>query len=245
MVVIALDAGHGKHTAGKRTPDGEREWAFNDVVLRAAAAELNKYKDVTILRLDDPTGETDVSLTARTNKANAAKAAILVSIHHNALNGVWGAHTGTETFIYPGSTNGRALANAVHPKLVAAFGLRDRGIKEQNFHMLREATMPAILTEGGYMDSTIDIKALRNQAKLTAQGVAIAQGVVAYLKLVKKEVAPVETELTPAQEAVRQEAIALGLTDGKNPLREANQFYVWSVMIPIARRVKELEDARK
>ena len=56
---IALDAGHGLYTPGKRTPDDEREWSFNNKVLLACKEELEKYKGVDILRLDDPTGKND------------------------------------------------------------------------------------------------------------------------------------------------------------------------------------------
>lgn len=48
-------------------------------------------------------------------------------------------------------------------------------------------------------------------------------------------------ELNESQEKVRQEAIKLGITDGKDPFREVNQYYVWSAMIPLARRIEELE----
>jgi len=43
--------------------------------------------------------------------------------------------------------------------------------------------MTAILTEGGFMGSTTDIEALRSDAKLKAQGLAIAVGLKAYYKL--------------------------------------------------------------
>lgn len=179
---IALDAGHGFNTSGKRTPDGEREWSFNDKVLRYAKAELEKY-EVEILRLDDPTGKTDVSLKARTDKANAWKADLLVSIHQNANTGKWGSWGGTETYIAPNaSAKSKELANAVQKQLVAALGLRNRGVKISNLHMVRESRMPAILTEGAFMDSTTDIATLRSEAKLKAQGVAIAKGIIAVYK---------------------------------------------------------------
>lgn len=47
--------------------------------------------------------------------------------------------------------------------------------------------------------------------------------------------------LTAGQEVIRQEAIRLGITDGKNPFREVNQSYVWACVLPIAKRVEELE----
>lgn len=211
---VVFDAGHGKNTAGKRTPAGEREWTFNDVVVRAAIAELNKYQGVEILRVDDPTGNTDVPLATRTSKANSWRGSVLVSVHHNANTGRWGTWTGTETYVMtPASSNpgSMKLAQAVHPRLVKAMGLRDRGIKAANFHMLRVSNMPAILTEGGYMDSTIDIVKMRNQTVLKNAGIAIAQGVAAYGGLKLKATAPVSKPApTPSYYRVRKTWLDVG-----------------------------------
>src|SRR5690625_3051779 len=180
--VVAIEAGHGINTAGKRTPDGEREWSFSTQVVESAINELSNYK-VKIVRLDDPTGKRDVPLKERTDKANKANADILVSCHHNAFEGKWGSHTGTVTFHYPNSNSGRNLAKAIHPHVLDAYKLRDRGIKSANFHMLRESRMPAILIEGGFMDSSIDIKKLRNKSVLKQAGRNIAKGIAKYLRL--------------------------------------------------------------
>ena len=188
MVKIVLDAGHGFETSGKRTPDGEREWSFNNKVLLACQNKLNKYKNVQILRTDDPTGKTDIPLKTRTDKANAWGADVLVSIHHNANAGKWGSHGGVETYVQTtASQASKNLAALVQPLIVKAMGLRDRGVKTSNLHMTRESKMPAILTEGGFMDSTTDIGVMRNDAKLKAQGEAIADGLIAYFKLEPKD----------------------------------------------------------
>lgn len=186
MVKVAIDAGHGINTAGKRTPDGEREWTFNDKVVKALISRLNEYENVQIKRLDDPTGKRDIPLSERTNTANKFKADILVSCHHNANTSKWGGWTGVETYYYPSSNSGKKLAQAIHPSVVKAYSLKDRGIKSANFHMLRESKMPAILIEGGFMDSTIDIKKLRNDSVLKEAGRSIADSIAKYLNLKKK-----------------------------------------------------------
>jgi N-acetylmuramoyl-L-alanine amidase len=187
LIKIAIDAGHGLNTPGKRTPSGEREWTFNNKVVLAATTKLNTFQNVQLLRLDDPTGTIDVPLKIRTDRANAWRADALVSIHHNAYLGAWGPHGGIETYTLPGaSQKSRAIAALVHPLLVKSMGLRDRGIKTSNLHMLRESKMPAILVEGGFMDSTIDIKVLLDNQKLIEQGEAIAEGIAAYFNLKSK-----------------------------------------------------------
>lgn len=184
MAKIAIDAGHGMNTPGKRTPSGEREWSFNNKVALATIAKLNTYQNVEILRLDDATGKTDVPLKTRTDRANAWNADVLVSMHHNAYLGQWGTHGGVETYTFPSaSKSARNVATLVHPLVVQAMGLRDRGKKTLNLHMLRYSKMPAILVEGGFMDSEIDILALRNDQKLKAQGEAIGQGLATYFNL--------------------------------------------------------------
>ena len=191
VVKIALDTGHGINTSGKRTPDDEREWSFNNKVLLACMAALQQYEGVQILRLDDPTGKTDVPLKTRTDKVNNWKADVLVSIHHNALAGKWGSHGGVETYVQEltASKASKDIAALVQPRIVKAMGLANRGVRSKNLHMLRESRMPAILTEGGFMDSTIDIIAMRSDAKLKAQGEAIAEGLAIYFKLKKKPAA--------------------------------------------------------
>ena len=184
MVKIAIDAGHGLNTPGKRTPVGECEWSFNNKVVLAVIAKLNTFLNVHILRLDDPTGKADVPLSKRTDRANAWKADVLISIHHNAYQGKWGSHGGTETYIFStASQQSLQIAKIVHPLVVKEMGLHDRGIKTMNLHLLRESKMPAILIEGGFMDSTVDIIAMRNESNLKRQGEAIAQGIGAYFNL--------------------------------------------------------------
>lgn len=200
MVKIAIDAGHGINTPGKRSPNGEREWSFNDKVLRSAVKYLNEYQNVQILRLDDPTGKTDVSLATRTNAANNWGADVLVSVHHNANTGKWGEWTGTETYTYVGSwPQAERLASMVHKRLVKAYGLRDRGLKKADLHMLRASKMTAILIEGGFMDSTIDIKKLRDDKVLDAAGKAIAAGLAVFFNLKKKVVEKPKQKVQPVK----------------------------------------------
>lgn len=189
MVKIVLDAGHGVLTPGKQTPDGEKEWIFNKEVLLAAQAKLVMCDKVQLLRVDDPTGKTDVPLKIRTDHSNAWKADLYLSFHHNANTGVWGDWGGVETYTFEGNgSNSKAeqLAKLIQPRLVRAMGLRDRGVRKKNLHVLRETKMPAVLIEGGFMDSRTDIEALRNPLRLKAQGEAIADAVIEYYQLKKK-----------------------------------------------------------
>lgn len=176
---IAVSEGHGRHTAGKRTPAGEREWMFNNWQGQGFRQEMNNYSGVAVRLVSDPTGQRDVPLSERTNIANSWGADLYQSFHHNAFRGIWGNHTGTETYIHNGnvSANTRKYANAAHKGIVDVYKLHDRGIKRANFHELRVTRMPANLTEGGYMDSTIDVRVLRNKELVMESGRNVAREV--------------------------------------------------------------------
>ncbi len=199
VVKISWSAGHGMNTLGKRSPHEEREWSFNNKVVDSGMLYLAKYDGVQQIRVDDPSGILDIPLSTRTNLANEWGADIYISSHHNSLEGFWGNHSGVETYTFgPPENNPKsvALAQFIHPLVVRAMGLKDRGIKTANFHELRETNMPAVLVEGGFMDSNIDIIKLRNDTVMKSQGEAIAKGIVAYfdLKLKKEEMKLFKTE---------------------------------------------------
>lgn len=171
---LALDAGHGYNTAGKRTPDGIREWSLNETVLRGFNDEIIKY-GVKTVRLDDPTGKTDVGLIQRTNTSKANGCDMLISFHHNAYKSVWGDHGGTETYIARDNTANRRLSNVLQNEVLKSLGLRNRGVKVNDyFHIIREAGVPAVLVELGFMDSNTD-KILRDDITRYNTGVRMAK----------------------------------------------------------------------
>ena len=72
---LALNAGHGLNTAGKRCmkaldPNETREWTLNNRIADKIESLLAAYNGIEILRIDDTTGATDIALATRTTKAN-------------------------------------------------------------------------------------------------------------------------------------------------------------------------------
>src|SRR5699024_5299964 len=185
-MTIAVSRGHGGYgvTPGKRSPAGEYEWNFNDKVADAFIAEMKKYP-VKIVEVSDPSGRTDTPLVTRTNKANSVGALLYVAFHHNANTGRWGNWTGSEVWVRPGASQAAKLASYVAPKVSRAMNIQNRGVKAGNLHEVREPNQHAILIEGGFMDSRIDITAMRRNDMLAAQGRAVAEGVVQYYGLKK------------------------------------------------------------
>jgi len=184
--LVILDAGHGNRdsTPGKRSPlfdDGTfmAENDFNRVVVRKIDALLEKYADIdTFFTV---TEKRDVSLDERVARANDVynkykdlyDKIVLISIHANALNGVWGTQNGTTTYHYPTNMVDKAFAEVIQKNLVAKTGLNNRGVLGGNFQIIREPKMTACLCECAFMDNLVEAKLLLtdNFRNLVAEGI--------------------------------------------------------------------------
>ena len=183
---IGLDAGHGLKTAGKQTPDGIKEWTLNDKVRDKVVAILKDY-DVEIIHTDNNEGNKDEALSMRRSTYVDDKVDAFVSIHQNALNGKWGKHTGVEVYVDKNCTKeDMKLAEAIYKRLVEYTGLKGRGIKKENWTVINQNKVPAVLVEGGFMDSTIDHPVITSEKGQDAYARAVAEGLIEFLGLKKK-----------------------------------------------------------
>lgn len=173
-VKIYVDPGHGGTDSGAVGPTGLQE---KDVNLRVATVVRNalvEYGGATVRM--SRTGDQTVSLTQRTNDANAWGAHRFVSIHHNASGTA--SVNGTETYSHPlGSASSHDLRNKVHAQLLAWGGLANRGTKTADFHVLRESNMPAILTEASFITNPYEEARLRDLNYTWRQGYYIYKGI--------------------------------------------------------------------
>lgn len=185
MAKIALDAGHGLYTPGKRClkkldKRETREWIINDRVTDALELYL-KLAGHSVLRVDDwDDGHTDVTLNDRVRKANNWKADAYISVHHNAgING--GSGGGTVVYVSKGcQAKSIKLQEAVYKRVIVRGklkGNRSDGTLSANFYVIRKTKMPAILIECGFMDSAVDIKHILDTDWSEQVGLGIAEGV--------------------------------------------------------------------
>ena len=184
--IIALDAGHGEKTAGKQTPNGIKEWTLNDKVRDKVVSLLKDY-DVKFVFTDKDEGKVDESLSQRRTAYLNAKADVFVSIHHNAYKSKWGDHTGVEVFTDRTPTkDDLKLAELIYENLPKYTGLKGRGIKEEDWYVINQDRIPAVLVEGGFMDSNIDYPVITSDKGQTAYAKAVAEGLIEFLDLKKK-----------------------------------------------------------
>ena len=182
---IMLDAGHGFNTSGKRSPDGMREYEFNRAAAAYAKDLLETYQNVTVYFAHSD--QTDIPLQTRTNSANSLGVDIYVSIHANAFGTGFNDAGGIETYIlstrYPVA---HQLAQKIQRQLILQTGLRDRGVKTADFHVLRETNMDAVLIECGFMTNPDEIKLLRSETYRRTVAAAIVNAIAQQFGLVKK-----------------------------------------------------------
>jgi N-acetylmuramoyl-L-alanine amidase len=190
LLKISLSAGHGFHTPGKRTPDGMREWTFNSLVVKYMMNLLAEYQDVAVLRLDDPTGVKDISLKERSDRSSSWGAHIHIDVHANAFGEDWNDANGIETFVYKKSEiESNNLAMIVQRNLIESTGLKNRGVKEGNLHMVREPKAKAkILVEAGFMTNKKEADLLKSDAYRQTVAKAIVDALVTVYSLKKKKV---------------------------------------------------------
>lgn len=187
-IKIALDAGHGLKTAGKRTPDGIHEWELNDKV-RDKVVEFLKDYDVKFIFPDNNEGNVDEGLVNRRTMYVKEKVAAAVSIHHNAFKGTWCTATGVEVYVDNNATaKDKQLAECIYNRLVANTGLKGRGIKKADWTVIDQDSIPAVLVEGGFMDNKKDHTIITSDAGQTAYAKAVAEGLIEFLNLKKKVV---------------------------------------------------------
>lgn len=187
MKKIGLDAGHGLNTAGKETPDGIKEWTLNDKV-RDKVVKILKDYEVEIIHTDNDEGNKDESLITRRTTYINAKVDAFVSIHHNAFTGKWNNATGVEVFTDKNYTSkDMELAKAIYKNLPSYTGLKGRGIKKENWTVINQNKVPAVLVEGGFMDSNIDYPVITSEKGQEGYAKAVAEGLITFLNLKKKE----------------------------------------------------------
>ena len=182
--LVVLDPGHGGDDPGAGG-QGLKEAVLTLKIAKRVRKALTESFDVEVALTRS--GNSFVGLDERAAFANDRDADYFVSIHINS-----GGGTGYEDFVHdsvgPNSTSARRR-NAIH-KAVAAFmegkGMPDRGKKTANFAVLRETTMPAILTENLFIDTADDAALLAKESFLRGLAKAHAKGIAEALDLPRR-----------------------------------------------------------
>jgi len=174
---IFIDPGHGGTDPGAvNTTTGLRESTVNlDTALILGPILQEMGHAVRYSRTTD----TNVSLSARARMANDWPAELFISIHCNSVSNP--SANGTETICYRTQTRAEQLAKDVQAALIAANGLRDRGVKTMNLAVLRLTRMPAILVELAFISNMREAELLGQRSFREKCAYGIAEGVRRYV----------------------------------------------------------------
>ncbi len=222
IFTIVLDPGHGGKDPGNRVAGRSEKTAT-----LALAQELRDQLkaagfNVLLTRQKDQF----VELPARPDLANRANAGLFVSLHFNATESGQSQVCGPETYcitpVGASSSNAQGeganygatpanrceeksllLAYAVQKALVKNLGAEDRSVRRARFAVLREAEMPAILIEGGYMTHPTEGKKIFEAGYRRQLAAAIVKGILNYQRLTAPA-ATVEKTNLPAKISQRK-----------------------------------------
>ena len=191
--LLALDAGHGLPTEGRRIPanldpNQRQEWWLNQRICNYIAEAAKQYENFETIRVDDTTGVEDVGMSIRCRRANDVGADLYYSAHHNAgING--GRGGGVVAFSLGEGTAAAGWRDALYAAIVGAGGLAGNRASPKttaDFYVLRNTAMPAVLIEHGFMDAPDDVPAILREDYAKAVGCAVAECIATRAGLAKK-----------------------------------------------------------
>jgi N-acetylmuramoyl-L-alanine amidase len=180
---VGIDAGHGGDDPGaiSRIRPELKDQLYTEEA--DVALEIAKRVQGILLACDHEavmtrTNDVSVPLRERTNILNAAKCDIAVSIHLNSTTNPMANYIAT--FIQATGGQAQKIANYIQPKITAASGWANGGVRAQNLHMTRETNMPAVLVELGFISNPDEERQLNDSAFKGKLAVAIADGILQY-----------------------------------------------------------------
>lgn len=203
---ICLDPGHGGTDPGLHSgPNQEKKYTL---LLAQELRQQLSHSGLSVSLTRD--SDSSLDLTTRSDLARRRKADLFVSLHFNATETSAGSVRGSEVYcltpVGASSTNARGqgagagrfpgnqfdqknilLAHAVQKSLTHGLGTDDRGVRRARFAVLREAAMPAILIEAGYLSNPTEGKRILDPAYRKLMARAIADGLLAYKQIVERE----------------------------------------------------------
>lgn len=178
-----IDPGHGGTDPGA-TGNGLKEKDLTLAISKQVKDYLDNHYSGHTTQLTR-TGDKTLTLKQRTDLANNWGADFLLSIHINA-----GGGTGYEDYVYSRLSDSSATAklrSSVHSVLVKHIGgWKNRGKKKENFHVLRESKMHAMLTENGFIDTKQDADKLKDKSFITELAKGHALGLASAFNLKTK-----------------------------------------------------------
>ncbi len=191
-VTVVVDAGHGGMDPGAL---GVLNAAFgpteDDITMAHALAVQKRLESlgatVVMSVPKDLPQDTKVVLHERVQITREAEADFFVSLHCNSLGGSANdlKAEGSEVYYYENVT--RSFAKDVVTALVEQTGRNLRGTYYSNYFVNRNTTCPGFLLEMAFVSNPKEYDMLRSDDSLFVTANAVADGIINYLKIIKRK----------------------------------------------------------
>ena len=203
ILSVAINAGHGGKDPGNMA--GARMEKQYTLLLAKEVERLLRRAGLKVVMVRER--DVFVTLEERPAVAKTRAADLYISLHYNATPGGDEAQ-GLETYCLTpagsSSTNDRGgrgggyhpgnrfdrenlrLAYEVHRAISSQIEFVDRGVRHARFKELTLAAMPAILVEGGFMNSREDGRKIYSEVGRQKYAAALVDGILAYKRLVER-----------------------------------------------------------
>ncbi|XJZ26335.1 SH3 domain-containing protein [Bacillota bacterium Lsc_1132] len=172
---IVLDPGHGGEDTGTTGAGGSLE---KDLTLRTASLVYDKLKAAGANVILSRTRDEYVSLPSRVSTARFQQADAFVSLHYDSnLDRSVRGETGYYYYSYQ-----KSLAKNVLSAVNAETGLKNRGVRFGDFHVIRENPQKATLIELGYLSNPEEEMTLNSKQFQENAATGIYNGLARYFK---------------------------------------------------------------
>ena len=212
--LVAIDAGRGINTAGKRSVKLSSDLYIDGVLIRKKGQTIKEYEwnkavseylaaalkrcGINTMYTADMTGKTDIPLNSRANTANKKGADILISNHYNAIGSSQAWQSRVKGLLVLRTKNASSKSIRLGKLAVKhlekdinyeySYGLmRDVDMSGFTLAILRQTTMPAILIEYGFMDYWNEAKLMLDKKHQEKCAEAVAKAVCEYFGITYTE----------------------------------------------------------
>ena len=175
--IIVIDPGHGGKDPGAVSGNAVEK----TIVINTANKLKQKLEAAGAIVKMTRTGDTYPSLEQRVQFARDNYGEIFISLHANAAGA---SAQGTETF-YSISANDNekedyALATFINSEIVKNANMKDRGVKREDYYVIRNLYIPSVLVELGFVTNSEDRSKLVNDKYIDIFAQSIYNGITKY-----------------------------------------------------------------
>jgi N-acetylmuramoyl-L-alanine amidase len=172
---VVIDPGHGGRDGGTVGARGTLEKNLNLATARLLSDKLRAAgTNVIMTRSSD----TYVSLSSRVSIAHYHNADAFISVHYDSI----ADRTVKGMTTYYHHPSHKRLSTELHSAVSSRTSLRDRGVRQGDYHVIRENKQPSVLLELGYLSNPAEEMLVSTVQYQEAVAAGLFEGLARYFK---------------------------------------------------------------